>query len=68
MGCPGNQRPIRVINVPLHQGLLWVVGSNVPLHFKKKKKKEKMKSNHPPCSFISLTYQDLLYSSFSCLF
>lgn len=35
VGCPGNPRPLRVMNVPLHLGLLQVVGPNDPSHFTK---------------------------------
>lgn len=35
VGCPGNPRPLRVMNVPLHSGLLQVVGPNDPSHFTK---------------------------------
>ncbi len=35
VGCPGNQRPLRVMNVPLQPGLLWMVSPNDPSHFTK---------------------------------
>lgn len=35
LGCPGNLRPLTVMNVPFQPRLLQVVGPNDPFHFTK---------------------------------
>lgn len=37
LGCPGNLRPLTVMNVPFQPGLLQVVSPNDPSHFTKER-------------------------------